>query len=185
MFIALLRGVNVGGNQKLPNATFKATCENAGFESLRIHLQSGNAVFRSRRGSADRVAVALRNELQKAASLDVAVLVRTAEELHEIIEHNPFADAAKADPGRLLVVFLAAPANAAAKAALEKERAGDESIVFSGRELYAYLPDGAGRSKLAQAFTPRKLGTECTARNWNTVSRLDAIARELAAPTSA
>lgn len=175
VLIAMLRGVNVGGHQKLPSATLKSVCEQAGFENARTYLQSGNAVFES---DDAHPAKCLREELKNATKLDVGVIVRTPKELRSVIKRNPFADAADKEPNRLLVVFLDDKPSAAAQANLEKLRTNEE-ILFSGRELYAYFPTGAGVSKLANAFTEKKLGTMCTARNWNTVTALLKLAEEM------
>ena len=96
-----------------------------------------------------------------------------------VVKRNPFNAAAEEDPGRLLVVFLDGELSAAAKTSLEKLRNGTEAVAFSRSEFYANFPGGAGRSKLANAFTAKKLGVECTARNWNTVNALVAIADEI------
>ncbi|HET7434842.1 MAG TPA: DUF1697 domain-containing protein [Thermoanaerobaculia bacterium] len=178
VFVALLRGVNVGGNQKLPSAVLKACCERAGGTSVRTYLQSGNVVFASEESSADRMAAAIRAEVKKAVGFEVAVLIRTGAELKKVIAKNPFADAARENGGKVFVVFLQEPAGATAKAALEKDRVDPEELHYDGRHLYASLPNGAGRSKVAQDFTPRKLGSDCTARNWNTVVALSELAAE-------
>ena len=170
--IAMLRGVNVGGHQKLPSAVLKSVAEQAGFVNVRTYLQSGNVVFDSDHADA---AKRLREELKKAAKLDVGVITRTPKDLRSVIKRNPFAEAAGKDPARLLVVFLDDKPSATAKETLQKLRVNEE-IHFSGKELYAYFPSGAGMSKLANAFTEKKLGTMCTARNWNTVRALLGLA---------
>ena len=172
VLIAMLRGVNVGGHQKLPSATLKSVCETAGLGHVRTYLQSGNVVFECAEADPERVAQRIRKQLHESTGLDVGVVVRTPAELRSVVKKNPFPDAAKNDPARLLVVFLAGKPAATAKATLDKEAILGEEIHFSGRELYVYFPQGAGRSKLANAFTEKKLGTLPTARNWNTVTAL-------------
>lgn len=173
---ALLRGVNVGGHQKLPSAMLKKACEAAGGTAVRTYLQSGNAVFRTSDRSAERVAEKLESALHDVAGFSVDVIVRTFAELQEIIERNPFGS--DADPRRLVVIFLGRAMAKPAFAALEKECAAGERIVNAGRELYAWFENGMGRSKLASCFTERKLGVTCTARNWNTVTALLRLAEE-------
>lgn len=179
VFVAFLRGVNVGGHQKLPSAALKAVCESAGVTEVRTYLQSGNAVFRSASKSEGTVASAIRAELKKSTGLDVAVILRTPADLRRVVAENPFAEAAREQPGRLLVLFLAGPVTQRVRATLEKVRSPSEALAFGQDEVYAFFPDGAGRSKLADAFTPKKLGVECTARNWNTVNALLAMAAEI------
>lgn len=178
-FVALLRGVNVGGHRKLTSATLKDVCERAGATSVRIYLQSGNAVFRTTSRSAAAVAGKIRDELEKATRLDAGVLVRSTADLRDVVARNPFTEAASREPSRLLVAFLSEEPSPAASAVLHRARTGSELLHVSGREVYSWFPDGAGRSKLASAFAPTKLGVECTARNWNTVTALLQLAEEM------
>jgi len=158
-FAAFIRGINVGGNKLLPMSELKAACESAGLTEVRTFLQSGNVLFNStRKDPAPLIA--------KALHLDVTVIVRTIDELRAIVDHNPFPDEAKRDPGRLIVMFL----EREPKATIESP--GSEVIKPSGRELFIYYPDGQGRSKLTNALIEKKLGMRGTARNWNTVTKL-------------
>lgn len=174
---ALLRGVNVGGHQKLPSATLTKACELAGGTSVRTYLQSGNAVFATRDRSAESVRKKLESALDEAAGFSVDVIIRTAAELQEIIDGNPFG--ADSDPRKVVVIFLGSAVAAAPFTALEKQCANGERIVNAGRDLYAWFPEGMGCSKLATLFTERKLGVTCTARNWNTVTALRQLAEEI------
>ncbi len=178
VFIAMLRGVNVGGRQKLTNAMLQQACERAGVTSVRTYLQSGNVVFRTNVRSADRVATTIRTALTDTAGLSVDVIIRTVAELRHAIGMNPIAPADLNTSG-LLVVFLGQPISASALAALEKDLAAGELIEGRDRELYAYFPNGIARSKLANSFTERRLGVTCTARNWNTVSALRRLAEDV------
>lgn len=158
-FVAFLRGINVGGNNLIPMAALKATCESAGLTDVRTYLQSGNVLFTTTRKDPARL-------IEKALELDVTVIVRTIDELRAVIAKNPFEDEAKTDPGRLVVVFLEREPSA------KLDWPGPEVIKPAGRELYIYYPDGQGRSKLTNAYIEKKLGMRGTARNWNTVTKL-------------
>ena len=164
--VALLRGVNVGGNRKLSMAELRATLASAGYGDVRTHLQSGNVIL----DSAKRPAT-LECELGKL--LGVQVVVRTHDELADVVARDPFGDVAT-NGSRYFVTFLSGPVDE-----VPGLESGDgELFVVSGREIYAWLPDGVHNSKRAQLLTERRLGVVPTTRNWNTVAKL----LELTAP---
>ena len=165
--IALIRGINVGGNKMIAMADLRDTFERLGFTDVKTLLNSGNVVFRSTKKT-DAIERALEKEI------DAVCFVRTAEEWTRIIERNPFPAEAKSDPGHLLVtVFKEDP-----RGDLEAAIKGRERIHLDGRVLYAFYPDGAGRSKLTNSLIEKELGTRGTARNWNTVLKVHAAVME-------
>ena len=167
-FVALLRAVNVGGTGKLPMSELKAMCEELGFADVRTYIASGNVVFTSRKSEA-AVKAALEKRLEAYAGKPVGVLVRTAEEMAQVLADNPFA---KLAPNRTMAVFLdrAPPADTIASVRGQK----DEKIKLGRREIYVHYGDGMGQSKLV--IPAAKLGT---ARNMNTVATLAEMAAEL------
>jgi uncharacterized protein (DUF1697 family) len=167
-YIALLRGVNVGGNTMISMADLRERAARLGLQEPRTLLQSGNLVFRSGKSPAQ-----LEKLLEK--ELGVAVFVRTAAEWKAVVAANPFPDEAKSDPGRLVVLCLKDARDAAD---LAPAIAGPEVARGKGRAIYLYYPDGQGRSKLTNAVIERKLGTSGTARNWNTTLKLAALAED-------
>jgi uncharacterized protein (DUF1697 family) len=162
-YVGLLRGVNVGGNRKLKMEDLRAMVEALGFTNVRTILQSGNVVFEARK----RPQAAKLEEV-----LGTAVLLRSSEEILSVIEANPFPKEAEEDPGHLLVVFLSGALKD--DGVLRRTATDAEKFEVRGSEIYIHFGDGAGRSKLAQSLTEKKLGVVCTARNWNTVRRLAA-----------
>jgi len=148
-------------------ASLKAACESAGLTDVRTFLQSGNVLFRSTKKDPAPL-------IRKALDLDVKVIARSVEELGKVIAKNPFEG--DRNPSLLIVMFLEDTPSKEAKAALEAAHKGPEEIHFAGRELFIYYPNGAGRSKLTNAVIERKLGMAGTARNWNTVTKLFAMA---------
>jgi len=175
--IALLRAVNVGGNRSLPMADLRAMLADLRCENPRTLLQSGNAVFGAdAKISAATLEKKLEAEAQKRFGFPVAFMLRTAAQWDTIIANNPFADAAKKDPGRLVVMAFKGAPGTAAVAALRETCKGPEVIGVIGRDAYIIYPDGQGNSKLTNALIERKLGVAGTARNWNTVMKLAALA---------
>jgi uncharacterized protein (DUF1697 family) len=174
-YIALLRGINVGGNRMIAMSVLRDFLEAAGCEHPRSLLQSGNLVFGSRRRTGGDVERWLEAEGRKRLHLEAEFFVRTPKEWQDMIARNPFRDEAKRDPARLHVVMLKKAPTRRAVAALRAAIAGRELVESGSRHLYAMYPDGAGTSKLTAAVIDSKLGTRCTARNWNTVLKLAAL----------
>jgi uncharacterized protein (DUF1697 family) len=177
-FIALLRAVNVGGTGIIRMADLKAICEKAGFTDVTTLLQSGNVVFRAK-GGEKAVAKKLADAIEKSHGFRPAVMVRTAAEIAAVMAANPYKPEEKSDPSHLIVAFAAdAPTSGAAErvAAIKVSR---ERLALGGRELYIHYATGQGTSKVTNAVIERALGVPATARNWNTVGKLLALARAL------
>lgn len=175
--IALLRGINVGGNKKVAMADLRDMAAGLGLTDVRTVLQTGNLVFGSAGRSSD---AALERRLEAAAlerlALDTEFFVRTAAEWQRVVERNPFRDEAERDPAHLVVWFLRSAPGAAQARALQAAVTGREMTRVVGREAYLVYPDGIGRSKLTAAVLDRALGARGTGRNWNTVLKLAASA---------
>jgi uncharacterized protein (DUF1697 family) len=170
-YIALLRGVNVGGKHKAPMAELRAMLEELGFEDPKTLLQSGNAVFRSDK-SGPALESLLEREFAHRFGFSVDFFVRTAAELDKVIAANPFSAEAKSDPSHLLVVFLKDQVQAADVKAVQAAIQGPERIEAHGRDLYIVYPEGIGASKVDRTPGWKNLAGAGTARNWNTVLKL-------------
>jgi uncharacterized protein (DUF1697 family) len=172
---ALLRGVNVGGSRKLPMADLRAFAEELGFERIETLLASGNLVFDAAEKDGEKLEALLEREAGKRLGLETAFLLRDPAELRAAIAANPFADAAKARPSTLIVLFArhALPRDLPARLAAAYD--GPERIAVDGRHLYVDYIEGQGRSKLAPALTKLKPKLTMTGRNWNTILKLEAM----------
>jgi uncharacterized protein (DUF1697 family) len=172
--VALLRGINLGARRRLSMPELRELLGRLGYEDVRTLLQSGNVVLTSSlRG--DRLAQALERQIAEGLGVDTAVVVRTRDELAAVVDANPFADV-MTDGRRLQVTFLAGDPDPAYVRELEAADVGDERVAVVGREVYAWHPDGIQRSALFKLITEKGLGTTATARNWNTVCKLLALA---------
>lgn len=182
-FVALLRGVNVGGHRKVPSADLRAVAVEAGFTDVVTILNSGNVVLVAPETVVDdavqvatsQVAAAISAGILARLGLDVDVVAVSAATLDEAVAANPFPEAARSDPSHLLVTFCADPPDE------ERIRAFDtsafpEELAWVGGIGYTHFPEGVGTSRLTPAVLKRALGTEGTARNWNTVLKLQALA---------
>ena len=150
--------------------------ERDGYEDVRTYLQSGNVVLSSD-APAEKVAADCRERIAEGLGLEIDVVVRSRDELAAVVERNPLADVAD-NPKRYQVSFLWAKLGQGEVKELEALAAPGERLVAIGRELYAWHPDGVARSKLWARLAGRDLGVIATARNWNTVERLLALADE-------
>jgi uncharacterized protein (DUF1697 family) len=169
-FVALLRGINVGGKNKIAMTELRSSLTSLGLEDVATYIQSGNVAFRSPR-DADDLSTTIEHEIASVFGIQPAVLLRTSVELEKIADNNPYVTG-EADLSKLHVVFLdRAPARSAA-AKLDPERSPPDEFTLRGREIYLHLPNGSGRSKLTIDYFEQRLGVRATARNWNTLRKL-------------
>jgi uncharacterized protein (DUF1697 family) len=172
-WVALLRGINVGGKKRVAMSDLRALLESLGCRDVRTYVQSGNAVFTAERGKAKELEHDIASAIDAELRLDVKVLVRTATELTTVVDGNPFA-VPRADPKQLHVVFLSAAPAADKIANVDRARLAPDQFEPGSRVLYLRLVNGIAGSR-----TPdweRLLGLTATTRNWNTVTRLHALA---------
>ena len=176
--IALLRAVNVGGRGKIAMADLKAWAEGLGFGRVRTLLASGNLLLDAKAGPGDQLEALLEAEAARQLDLRTSFLVRDRLEWDAIVEENAFPDAAREDPGHLVVMALKQAPTDATVETLRAAIKGPEAVVAVGRTLYATYPKGISESKLTSALIERTLGVRGTARNWNTVLKIHALLRE-------
>lgn len=174
--IALLRAVNLGSHNRVAMADLRALLADLGMVEPRSLLQSGNLVFRSGLGSTAELERLLEEAAAERLGLETDLFVRTVAEWRRIVEVNPFPDEAKRDPSHLLVMALKTEPSARAVPQVQAAIKGREAVRVVGRQAYIVYPDGIGRSRLRSAVLERHLGTRGTARNWNTVLKLAALA---------
>ncbi|MBD5655626.1 MAG: DUF1697 domain-containing protein [Candidatus Eremiobacteraeota bacterium] len=175
-YVALLRGVNVGGKNVLPMAALAQIFSDAGSTDVVTFIQSGNVVFSASatvaRGLADRVATAIVERF----GFGSVVILRSAREFEDAIASNPFLGTVT-DLRQLHVMFLARKPEPDRVATLDAGRSPGDSFVASDREIYLSLPNGTAGSKLTNAYFDAKLATTSTVRNWNTVLKLAELLR--------
>jgi len=164
-YVALLRGVNVGGKHSVPMAKLRAEFESLGHTDVATYIQSGNVVFTTKRAVTP---AALEKALASKFGFAIPVVLRTRPELARIVKGDPFT---KADRAKVHVGFMAKKPTAAAVKAVDAERFAPEELKVKGCEIYYHLPNGMGRAKLPVAVD-RALKIPTTVRNWNTVTKL-------------
>jgi len=169
-YVALLRGVNLGPNRRVPMAELRALLEEHGFEDVRTLLQSGNVGLTSPR-SAKAVRDALEATIADRFGVDTDVVLRTRRELEALVAANPLGSVSD-DPKRLQVWFLSGKPRAAAVKALAEADVAPEVIAVAGKEIHVWHAGGIQRSPASKVLERLDLGAIGTARNWNTVEKL-------------
>jgi len=172
LHVALLRGINVGGKNKLKMTALTEVFADAGCHNVQTYIQSGNVVYRASDDIASRVPELIADRIAGKLGLRVPVVTRTASEFHEVVTNNPFLHAGH-DPKSLAVAFLADLPTSEQISRLDPDPSPPDEFVVRDREIYLFLPNGAARSKLTNAYFDSRLGTTSTARNWRTVLKLD------------
>jgi uncharacterized protein (DUF1697 family) len=176
-YIALLRGVNVGGNNKLPMKSLSGLCEAQGCCAVRTYIQSGNVVFRASAKVAAGFPDKLKAQIKQECGFETTVILRTTAELRAAAENNPFLTP-DVDTKFLYVMFLASEPNLTDVVKLNPVCEGEEAFSLRGSEIFLYLPNGAGRSKMASYAYDKILRTVGSTRNWQTVQKLLALCQE-------
>ncbi len=179
VFIALLRGVNVGKAKRVPMAEWRVVLEGLGYAGVATLLNSGNAVFRARQAPPARLAAAIAGALAAELKVDVPVIVKSADELAKVVAENPLAGAAT-EPSRLLVAFAPDAAALAGLAPIAGLVAASEQFVLGRHAAYLHCPAGILESRAGEALLG-KLGRAATTRNWATVLKLHALAGQVGA----
>lgn len=170
-WVALLRGVNVGGKNRLPMTDLVALFAGAGAADVRSYIQSGNVVFRASTAAAARVPGLVTRAIEKNFGFRPPLVLRSAGELEAVTLENPFLRTG-ANPDELHVLFLADKPDPARAAALDPGRSPPDTFVVRGREVYLRCPNGLARTRLTNDWFDRALDTVSTARNWRTVLKL-------------
>ncbi len=182
-YIALLRGINVGGNNKLPMKALAELLQTLGLHKVKTYIQSGNVVFQSERSDG----AALEKEISAAIKRDHGFAPQTfvldTPALQAALAANPFPEG-EAEPKSLHLFFLDGIPSNPNLAALDALKTANERFELIDKVFYLHAPDGIGRSKLAENVG-KGWGVAITARNWRTASTLLALANELAQDTGA
>ena len=179
--VALLRGVNVGGRNRVRMDVLRQIATDLGLVGARTYLQSGNLAFLAPEGAGPGAEQLLRRALARLLGTPVPVIVRTQAALAATIAANPFAEAASSDPSHLLVTFIDAAPRSEGLAVIRAAARLGERMELVGNDLFIHYLGGVADSRLTTALIDRALEATGTARNWNTVVALETLARDLAA----
>ncbi len=176
--IALLRGINVGGKNRLPMKDLAAMFVDAGCDDVRTYIQSGNVLFRTEPTRGEDIPSLISASILSHFGYQVPVVARGARELEAIVQANPFVEGG-AETDKLHVVFLADLPDAEHVGALDPDRSPPDEFAVRGREIYLHCPNGLARSKLTNSYFDSRLSTISTMRNWKTVRKLLELAADV------
>jgi len=174
IYIALFRGINVGGHNKLPMEELVKTLAELGFRKVETYIQSGNVVFESEETNRSVLVDKIRNIIERRHGFVVDVIMLRADEFDEALAANPYPEA-EGEPKTLNLYFMKSAPQKPNLKRLEEIQSENESYTLLGKVFYLHAPDGIGRSKLA-AGIEKALGVSATARNWRTVIKIKAMA---------
>ena len=169
--LAVLRGINVGGKNKILMSDLSALFAGAGCMDVRTFIQSGNVIFNAPTRMAAQVPRLVAQRIEESFGYKIPVVLRSLVQLEDAISNNPFL-CASADPDFLHVMFLADLPAASKIETLDPQRSPGDEYIVRGREIYLRLPNGVAGSKLTNAYFDSKLATTSTSRNWRTVTKL-------------
>jgi uncharacterized protein (DUF1697 family) len=176
-WIALLRGINVGGKNLLPMKQLVSLLEALGCSDVKTYIQSGNAVFRSDEHDATLLSNTISREIKSKHGFQPQIILLTLTEVEKAIAANPFPEV-EHEPKTLHLFFLAAPPDDPDLNGLEEARAESERFELLKKVFYLHAPNGIGRSKLA-AKAEKLIGVPVTARNWRSIQKIVEMAREI------
>ncbi|NEZ04627.1 DUF1697 domain-containing protein [Wenzhouxiangella sp. XN201] len=171
-WIALLRGINVGGHNKMPMAELRNLCAGLGWQNVATYIQSGNILF-SAEGSTSALEKQLAGAIASHFGHRVSVIVRPAAAWPLYIELNPFPEASASEPNRVMLGLAQKSLAADAAERLSEFAASGESIAQRTDSLWIHYASGSARSKITPALLDRLAGSPVTTRNWRTVLKIN------------
>lgn len=171
-YISILRGINVSGQKKIKMAELREHYAELGFEDVTSYIQSGNVFFNSTIGDIATLGKMIESMIVEKYGFEVPVIIRTADELENVIATNPHTHVPEDKFNVYIVTFLAQEPAAEARVEIPAVGPAGEETVIIGREIYTFYPSGAGRSKMTTNYFEKKLGVTATARNWKSVRKL-------------
>lgn len=171
-FVALLRGINVGGNTRMPMQELRELCTALGWRDVQSYIQSGNVVF-SAGGAAAELERALEQALRHRFGLAIPVIVRAGADWPAYVARNPFPAESAREPSLVMLALSKVPPKPDAEAALQERAANGEQIARVGDALWIHFAGGAGRSRISPGLLDRSVGSPVTTRNWRTVLKLN------------
>src|SRR6266705_2426468 len=168
----MLRGINVTGQKIIKMDHLRELCRGMGFRNVETYVQSGNIVFRTSMSNPAVVSKRIGETVHHSFGFDTPVIVRTAEQMRDVIRNNPFSREKDIDLSKLHVTFLSETAQKDSLENLEALSPGPDRFYSAPREIYLYCPGGYGRTKLSNIAIERALSVRATTRNWKTTNTL-------------
>jgi uncharacterized protein (DUF1697 family) len=178
-YVAILRGINVGGKRMIKMDALKQLFANLGFSNVETYIQSGNVFFQCKKTSEEKLAATIAKEIEKIFAFDAPTIVKNVDELKQIIAKNPFVKDSKKQADFFHVTFLATTPAKANVDSIAKLNFADDAFAIIDKAVYLYCPNSYSNSKLTNGFFENKLKVIATTRNWKTCNELVSIAEKI------
>ncbi len=178
VYLAMLRGINVSGQKKVPMAELKAVVESLKFKQVRTYIQSGNVVFDAPSTEPEKLALQLEKKINAHFKFEVPVIIRSPEEIEKVLKKNPFLKEKEIDTSRLYVTFLKESPSKELSSKLSAVSFDPDRFIIQGNEIYLHCPVSYGNSKLTNNFFENKLKIGATTRNWRSLNELNKLMSE-------
>ncbi len=177
-YIALIRGINVGPHKRIKMADLTKTLDSLDFKNIKTYLQSGNVIFENDSDDTLKIAEDIEGKIDQTFGFSVNVIIRTKEELENIVKNNPFIKDANIQLDKLHVTFLSDMPDSETISNLDINKDENEKFEIAGKEVYLHCPNGYARTKLKNDVFEKKLNTTATTRNWKTTNKLLEISKK-------
>ena len=177
--VALLRGINVGGNRKVPMLELCAAVTSAGLSEVRSYINSGNLVFEAGRQKLPQVTPLLEKIIKNEFGFEVDVVVRTGDQWKKYADQNPYRDATRSRPKMLHLGLATRPLDSLTASSLAERAVRGEKVKVVGDAIWVDFAKSVGTSKLTPAWFEKAAGSPVTLRNWNTVLKLSEMLGEV------
>ena len=174
-YIALLKGINVGGHKKVPMAELRELLSKSGFENVQTYIQSGNVILQSNNSDISKIESDIEKSIEDYFGFEVSVLVKTRQDLQRIFDDSSFTEDKK--KASYFMMFHDCPSDDLVKEASEKVYEGEEYKIINNC-IYYYYEKGLGKAKFNVNFFERKFKTFATARNYNTMVKILSLSAE-------
>lgn len=170
-YVAFLRGINVGGKNKIKMETLRETCTSLGFQTVKTYINSGNLIFETPKVDAKKLSAKIETAIEKEFDLKIKVIVRSIDEIKEIVKNNPFEGEFKHDKD-VHVFFLGEEMPTEKVELLLSNYSENERYFVREREIFCHLRSGVSDSLMGKDYIGKKLKVSATARNWRTVNKI-------------
>jgi uncharacterized protein (DUF1697 family) len=178
IYVAMLRGINVGGRKIVKMEKLRTSFEALGFRRVRTYVQSGNVIFETSRGNSTSLSKEIGKRILTDHGFSVPLVLRTSGEMKQIVRDNPFLKERGIDDSKLHVTFLSALPAKAALGKLDSLNGNPDQFRIKDHEVYLYCSNGYGRTKLSNSAFEKLLSVDATTRNWKTVNTLVKISSD-------
>jgi uncharacterized protein (DUF1697 family) len=171
-YIVMLRGINVSGHKTIKMEDLRALCDDLGFRNVETYVQSGNIIFQSQVENPATISRRIGAKIIEFFGFEVSVMVRTSNEMRNVISNNPFLKENGIDSSKLHVTFLSEIVQKTSLEKLAELSTSPDRFHPAPREIYVYCPSGYGRTKLSNVGIEKALSVAATTRNWKTTTKL-------------